>query len=336
MKYGSALAVAAVIGGWPGLVSASGPTLYGQVNLSLAKVDFQGASLANNGNKGGWQLNSNSSRIGIRGDHDLDVGGLKALYQAEFGIDVDEGDAGGETFNQRNIFAGIGGRYGSVIAGRFDTPLKTAEGGVDQFNNLYGDLDNIIGGQNRSSNIIQYQTPTLWQGLTVKAAFSPGEQNDTDADGQPDDSLADTVSISATWQRNGLYAALAYETDQNARRSVDGIQRADILRAVWTWRWRALELGALLQQAKDSAPGSDLEDDSYLLSAAWYVHRFKLKAQAGRTEGKETGDKATLWALGVDYRLASSATVFSYVSQASRDQTNVEDTAAGVGLILKF
>ncbi|MFP1682101.1 porin [Alloalcanivorax sp. C16-1] len=336
MKNGIVLVTTVLLGGLPIIAGAAQPSLYGKVNLSLENIDFEGASLAGPRVADEWELNSNNSRIGIKGDFDLDVGNLKAVYLAEFGIDVDEGDSGGQTFSQRNIYAGLQGAYGTVIAGKFDTPLKRIEGPVDQFNDLYGDLDTFIGGQNRSSNIIQYQTPLLWNGLTVKAAFSPAEQDDVDGDGVDEDGLADTVSASLEWQRERLYAALAYEKDQAARRSVDGIDRADLLRASLSYRLGALELGALVQQAEDAAPNSDLEDRSLLASSAWHFERLTLKAQGGRTKGEETGEKLTLWALGADYRLGSGTVAYVYLSQLERDDAGTEDRAAGTGLAFKF
>jgi predicted porin len=333
MRKSSALAVAFFWG--PSLALAAGPSLYGKINVSLEQVDFEGAGLAGPTTAEQWELNSNASRLGVKGDFDLQVGGLKALYLLEYGIDVD-GDED-ETFTKRNLYAGLEGGFGTLIAGNIDSPLKSAEGKVDQFNDLYADIDHFLGGQTRNSNSVQYISPKWFGGLTVHGAFSPGEQDDVDDDGEPDDGLADIVSAALIWERDGLYAALAYEKDQAARRSVDGIVRGDLLRAVTTYRWHALELGALYQQARDAAPGSDLEDRGYLLSAAWHLdERITVKAQAGENRGKESDEKLSLWAVGADYQLAKNATAFVYLSRLERDQAGSRDHAAGTGLIFKF
>tara|TARA_R110001606_G_scaffold1937_17_gene7987 strand:- start:53910 stop:54935 length:1026 start_codon:yes stop_codon:yes gene_type:complete len=324
----------ALIGAWP-LTAAAVPSVYGKINVSLENIDFEGASLAGPRTVDQWELNSNASRLGVKGDFDLEVGDLKAIYLLEYGIDVDGDDD--ETFTKRNLYAGLEGGFGTLIAGNIDSPLKSAEGKVDQFNDLYADIDNFLGGQTRNSNSVQYISPKWFGGLTVHGAFSPGEQDDVDDDGEPDDGLADTVSAALTWERDGLYAALAYEKDQAARRSVDGIVRADLLRAVTSYRWGALELGALYQQARDAASGSDLEDRGYLLSAAWHLdERITLKVQGGENRGEESDETLSLWALGADYRLARNATAFVYLSQLERDQAGSEDHAAGTGLIYKF
>ena len=109
----------------PGLALADGPTVYGKVNVSLENAEFDNGV---DSSEDAWELNSNASRLGVKGDFDLDVAGLKAIYQAEFEISVDDGDKGGETFSQRNIFGGLKGSFGTLKAGKFDTPTKKAQG----------------------------------------------------------------------------------------------------------------------------------------------------------------------------------------------------------------
>ena len=139
----------------PGAALADGPKVYGKVNVSLENMNYDPApGGANNDDK--WELQSNASRLGVKGDFDLDVAGLKAVYKAEFEISVDDGDKDGQTFSQRNIYGGFQGGFGTLIAGKFDTPTKKAQMDVDQFNDLDGDIKNIAAGENRVSNIIQY------------------------------------------------------------------------------------------------------------------------------------------------------------------------------------
>ena len=59
----------------PGAALADGPTVYGKVNLSLENVEDQ-IGAGNTQTDAQWQLDSNASRLGVKGDFDLDVGGL--------------------------------------------------------------------------------------------------------------------------------------------------------------------------------------------------------------------------------------------------------------------
>lgn len=315
-------------------VAVAAPTVYGRVHVSLESVDNEGATLFGPAVEELWELNSNASRLGVKGEFDLDVGGLKALYQAEYEIDVDDG--GGAPFSQRNIFAGLAGGFGELTAGKFDTPLKVAEGKVDQFNDLRADIDNLIGGQNRANNIIQYKSPAFAGGLAARVALIPAEGANVDGEAGPEEGLADTKSVSLTWEKDALYLAVAYETDQAARRSVDGIARGDLIRAVATFKPGPFELGALYQTVEDNVAGSNLKDDSVLLSGAWNIDRYKLKAQYGVSKGDVTDEEITLTALGLDYKLAKASRAYLYAANTERDQADIEDKRFGIGLEHRF
>src|SRR5690606_4849482 len=91
-----ALAIGSMVVAPSVALADKGRTVSGKVDVSYEKGDH--------GTGDQWELNSNSSRIGVKGELDLDVENVKAIYQAEFQIDVDEGDNKGQTFSQRNIF----------------------------------------------------------------------------------------------------------------------------------------------------------------------------------------------------------------------------------------
>lgn len=322
------------------LADVQGPTVYGKLNVSLEQSQFDGASNVIQGSAPSetdqWELNSNASRLGVKGSFDLDDTGLSAIYQAEYEINVDDGGSGNTALSQRNIFAGLRGGFGEVRYGKFDTPLKTAEGKVDQFNDLKGDLDNLIGGQNRVSNIVQYSSPLLAKAITINAAFIPAEGTDVDQDGEADDGVADSISLSLVYDNKTFYAALAYDQDQAARRSVDGINRGDVIRVVSGWKAGPVKLGILLQQATDSAEGSDKEDTSYLLSGAFTSGNFKYKAQYGLSEGNTTDEQGTLAVLGVDYALTSKANLYTYWSSLDLDNADLNDRTFGIGTSFTF
>lgn len=324
------------------LADSSGPTWYGKANISFDHFNTQGAGLIPQGKSKAtsnqFQLNSNASRLGIKGSLDLDQPSLpvdQVVYQAEYEINLDDGSTGDTSFNQRNIYVGLSGAFGLVTAGKFDTPLKTAEGKVDQFNDLAGDFDALIGGQNRVANIVQYSSPNV-ANFVFNAAIIPAEGTDVNKDGLNDGSAASTVSSSIVFDNQTFYAALAYDKDQAARRSLDSVTRADIIRAVATVKQGDLEAGVLLQNAQDSAPNSKKEDSSYLLSAAWNFDRTKIKAEYGSSKGKISDEKGTLLNLGVDYRLAKKTIAYAYWTSLDLNKANVTDKIAGVGVSHSF
>lgn len=94
-----ALAVGSMVAIPSVALADSGPTVYGKVNVSLENQD--------DGDNDTWKLQSNSSRLGVKGDLDLDFENVKAIYKAEFEMSVDDGDKDGQTFTQRNIYGGF-------------------------------------------------------------------------------------------------------------------------------------------------------------------------------------------------------------------------------------
>jgi len=328
-----ALALAATIGA-PLTVQAA-PEFYGRVNVSLDHLsDYPDGSLSGQLNdvdagqsplEQGWFLESNSSRLGVRGREPLDVGDLTVLYQLEVGYDVD-GD-GGDTFSTRNSFVGLGSVIGEVFAGRYDSPVKMAEGRVDQFNNTAADIGGYFFGQRRNSNTLNWKSPK-WGGLVMRAQLAPGE-GDQSGD-EEKDSLADTFGLSATWTGGNLYAALAYEhgyqeVDNPAPPPALVDADRDLLRGTLGLALGALDLGAMVEQLRidPDAAGADRADaTSYVVSAGWRLFpRLTLKAQAGRFDGDDLGYEDDILTAGADYKLGQQTKVYGLVSASDATVT---------------
>ena len=291
----------------PGAALADGPKVYGKVNVSLENMNYDPApGGANNDDE--WELQSNASRLGVKGDFDLDVAGLKAVYQAEFEISVDDGDKDGETFSQRNIFGGLKGGFGTLIAGKFDTP-----------------------------------TPKLADLVTLNVAFIPNEDNDDfDNDGENENGLADSTSISLTMEQDAFYAAVSRDTDIEDDLIVDGtglpVSVLDITRLAAGLNMDVFEVGALYQIAEESE--GDGEENSYVVSGAFKIDRVKLKAQYGMVDGDQTDNEGTQYAFGADYKLAKNSKVYAYFNELTYEDGTTgdeeEERTLGVGMEHKF
>lgn len=314
-------------------VADSGPTVYGKVNVAYVNAD--------DGTEDVFELQSNASRLGVKGDIDLDFDGVRAIYQAEFEIQVDDGDKGGQVFAQRNIFGGFThDRFGTLKAGRFDTPVKKAQGKLDQLNDLQGDIKNLMAGENRVDNIVQYSTPRLGGLAQVNVALIPGENEDGTGD---DTGPADAVSSSVVLSMNNVYAALAYDSEISDELVADdtGLNtagRLNIVRASLMAKVAGFEIGTILQQAEES--DGDGEDQTYFFSGAYSLDRWKFKGQYGRTDGDVSDNEVTLMGAGVDYKVASKSKLFAYYSDVESEDSAgavlAEDTTYGVGFEHKF
>jgi predicted porin len=280
--------------------AANGPIdgkLYGKVNVSVVNSD--------SGSEDTWKLNSNASRIGLKGSTQVSEG-LTVFYKTEFQVDVD-GD--GDVFKQRNIYAGVKGSFGSVLAGKNDTPTKLAQKKIDLFNDLEGDIKKTFAGENRMSNIVAYTTPK-YGNFSATYAVMPGEE-----DGG---SLSDATSYSVNYSKGDLYVAVAGDSN---------VKGADLVRVVSQYKVDAWQLGLMYQD-------NDTTDESgYFASAAYKIDNITYKAQYGSNENDTDGsDKKTL-SLGADFKLAKNTKSFVFF-------TDNEDSSStktfGLGLEHKF
>lgn len=323
-----------------------GPTWYGRFNVALAHTDWEGVR----GTADSWDLRSYNSRLGVKGSVALDGYTVKVVYGAEYLVDVT--DTNDKSFDQRNIFLGLEGDWGRVVAGRHDTPFKHSEGKVDQFNDLDVDIDRVFGAHNRDPNVIYYTTPKFANGvLTANIASVLANDADIDGDGEKNDGLFDSISASLVAQSGVWYGALAFHTNASYGNFADsfysipanqlegikaGGRRADVVRAVGQYTGSAFEFGLALQNSQDVADGYDGEDKAAFVSAAYKIDKVKLKAQYGQTKGEVSNEKRELYAVGADYNFNAKTRVYTYYSSLALDIADKQDNTFAVGLEHNF
>jgi predicted porin len=129
-----ALAVAAALTGF-GSAAYADTTLYGSARVSVDYNDVsapEGVREDEDFYQSNWDVFNNASRLGVRGEEDLG-GGLAAIYQYEFGVDVTEGTSG--LNSNRPKWVGLkGSSWGSVTLGTQWTPYYNVIGIGDVFN----------------------------------------------------------------------------------------------------------------------------------------------------------------------------------------------------------
>lgn len=152
------------------------PTVYGTLDVSTDYVDAKDKTA--NGKASETYVNSNSSFVGLKGDLEL-TENLSAIYQIDWTIYAD-GD--NTDFANRTRYAGLKHKqFGTIKVGQQDTALKSLSGMVDSFNARAAsrlDVDGIMGGDNRLSNAIVYETPNIKAGegnFKVTGVFTTGE-----------------------------------------------------------------------------------------------------------------------------------------------------------------
>jgi predicted porin len=193
------LVALAVMGAFAGTATAqSSVTIYGLVDMSLAKTNNTGAGYAVNpgapGNNAYTLQQSSTSRLGFRGTEDLG-GGLSAQFQIEHRFNPDTGAVNSATsfWNGRSFVQLTSAAMGSVYLGRDYNPAFWVQLKSDPFGNDgvgqagvtatyagYYPPDTLVSGpvftgvSARTSNTIGFKTANMG-GLTAQAAVSLSE-----------------------------------------------------------------------------------------------------------------------------------------------------------------
>ncbi len=293
-----------------GLPVAADPQFYGKANVTLEYADIGGES----GDSETIELVSNASRIGVKGSETIHDG-LEVIYQLEYETYFDDGVNGGQRFGQRNIFAGVQGGFGKLIGGHFDTPLKASQDKVDLFNDLRGDIKNLITpNELRTSNTVMYTTPSMG-GVTVNLAHIASEEENIDSG----------VSVSIGFQSGGFYISGAMEQD------VDG-EYTEAQRIVSLYSTPQFQVGALYEINEEALADSE---SGWILSGLYNIGKsWALKAQYGQSDMIVEGGETL--SLGLDHIYTKNFKTLAFVTRHQSDDDAIDNIYAGVGLDFKF
>lgn len=341
------LVLAVALGGGAAVQAAyaAGPTIYGQLNLSVDQLD--------NGTNSALNVSSNSSRFGVKGDIPI-RDGLVGIYQIESEVNADTGNTstGSTAFASRNTFAGLQGPYGTVRVGRFDTPVKLIGRQVDLFQDQVGDARNLTRGSNssarfdeRPNNSIAYTSPTLagFYGIVQYAS-------NTDNAATKDDSNK-LVSAAVNYAQGPAFVGVGYEKD--GLPSGTAGRDPSVVRLAGYYDLASWRVSALWQSISGTTSTND--EDVYGLGVRYVYSTWTFKAQGYHLSSSGTSKDGTLLAVGVEYALQKAVSL--YLDYASLDNdakqsltpykegrsdnlaiTTAGDTATGIslGTIIKF
>jgi len=257
-------------------------------------------------------VESNASRVGIKGSEEL--ASSKLIYQAEYQIDVD-GDAG-TAFSQRNTYIGLAYKnMGTVKMGIMDTPLKKSQGKYDLFNDIV-DIKKVLDGENRIANSVNYTTAMSGPFQASLSFLMAEEVAGKGSDG---------ISASVTYKEGDVYAAVALDD------SVPGKQTSN-LRATVIYSLGDMRIGGILNKVDTSDVGPNDDELAVGANVSFKMGMNTLKAQV--ESGDQVAVGATSLSLGVDRKLAKSTKAFAYLNQFDKDAEDV--LVLAVGLEHKF
>ncbi len=324
-------------------------TLYGRANVTVQQNS--------EGTKPSYQaLESNASRIGLKGSEKLINEGIEMIYQAEYEAAFDDGqnEDGNKssTLYQRNIFVGVKTDYGSLVGGNFDTPLRKVQNKVDLFNDLRGDIKGAISSnEKRMSNSIMY--------TSNKVGGFTGYLDVITSDAA---SLDNAASLAGSYELGNFYAAVAY--DHNVRSlsaKIPNDTGTSALRLVGQYTVAGFQFGLLIDRDtnEEIAANADTktlanaatETTGMMLSTQYTMGKVALKVQVGKSGNVSKRRDAMAFSVGADYNFSKNSKVFGFYSSESADalaattadglaefakQDELDNTYAGVGLEMNF
>lgn len=332
-----ALAVTAAVAA--PMVAQAAPKVYGKLNLSVEQYekDFQNPATLDDEYS---RLQSNASRFGVKGEDEL-TASLSAVYQIEWQVDGDmagtPGSNGYGDLKGRNRYVGIKSQdFGAVKLGAYDTYLKLAQDKADVFNDLFGDMEYVVAGENRVNNVVGYESPKFFDALQFNVMTQTQDGNTAHKNG---------VSSSITYSSEdlGLYAALAMDNNVDSKTALNGTRESDNLRLVLTYKIADLSLSAVYGTSEASASGASNEETGYNLGVAYKLGDETLKVAYGVAEADDNAaatQERTLLSVGVDHNFTSKTKAFAFYTVREEDKlaanADSEESSIAVGLEHSF
>jgi len=307
----------------------SNVTIYGRMDYGyMYRGDQDGASLDVD-NSGEFASGIGSgSRIGFKGAEDLG-NGLKAIFQAEFGLGMDESTGLNST---RNAYVGLTGNFGTVVGGRLDGVRYGIYNKYDAFaGGNIGNFTQMTAQVDRANNAIAYISPTFLGGLSATLAYSShiGNSNPLGLtaqeggatsliNGNNGDGVLYTGMLNYT--NGGLSLTADYElvnfmggkvTQSTTNYALDKVQ---VYTLGGSYDFGFVKVAALYDNLtsdlRTGREGSDI--DSWFISASAPFGKFLVKATYGETEDDNvSSSKSSKFGLGLDYNLSKRTKLYT-------------------------
>ena len=352
--------LAAAVASFSLSAAQAAPTLYGKLNVSLNQVankDYKGTDET--------QLNSNASRIGVKGEEKL-TDNVAAVYQAEWAISTDGSGSDGD-LSARNRFLGLKFKdIGTLKAGQYDSYFKNAAG---KYQDIFNDDTNLditktMYGEERLKNVIGFETDKklIIPGLQFNIMAQAGENNSSAYSTKKRDSL-NGISTSLSYENKdyGVATAIAGNFAIAGAYNALGLKdiESDAYRLTGSFDLskigiEGLVLGGLFQHAKPSnAPSAadltaakldarvaSLKEQAWIIQATYNMANtpWTVKGQYQSAKTKWTGDDRTLdqYGVGVDYNFNKQARFYGVLAQQKRDWQKDDDKKTVLGLGMEY
>jgi predicted porin len=356
-----ALAVAGVLAAPAAFAQSSNVQLYGRANLGFDWYQATGAVNSADNYEGRFRVFDNSSRVGLRGTEDLG-NGLKAIFQIETGVNIDNGSTTGQggqgnassgTWASRDSFVGLDSGWGRLTFGR--QSIYWANGELAQFAANYinteipwtngTSMGRVSSGPGtpaviaRTSNVVQYTTPTF-AGFNATLSYSPNFQeavqnnNSVDTDGQ-------IFGATLRGAFGAFYGQFDYASVKGNSVIATGAQADyNLYKAGIGWKYMPganLSFIWVMNENNNTlaAGTSDVDQNGYTINWEHTFGNIQVMAQYGWLDdisgcnGTQTvscgSTGATAWMLGARYLLSKRTWLYASYNQVRNDDNQYVD-----------
>ncbi|BAK76299.1 porin Gram-negative type [Pseudogulbenkiania sp. NH8B] len=310
-------------------------TLYGTISESIESVKATGAVDSTKDIKSTTRVSSNVSKLGFKGNEDLGDG-LKAIWQVEQEISVDDGGTRKGTFATRNSFVGLDGAFGKAFMGYNDSAYKALLKPIlvnpmaDTIAEICTDKSVFCHGDTRLANSVHYYTPNF---AGFQAAVSYGT-DETRAIVGTDRTNKDVWSLAAAYSIDGFNVGVGYDR-RNDKNAVAG--DANLNQSFWkvaaSYKFGDTKIGAGFEQERNDTTTGDTKQNAWTVGAEQKFGNFGVslayaKLQESKSDAK---DGANQWTLGATYDLSKRTQTYAYYTRIANDD-NASRTFGNAGL----
>ena len=262
-------------------------TIYGTFNAALESVSATGATAGSASDVRQTQrVTSNTSKIGFKGQEDLG-NGVKALWQVEQEVSIDDGGARKGAWAGRNSFVGLEGGFGKVLLGNHDSAYKMfgylvplEDGSAD-----FTGKDGLINRVSRLKNSVQYRSPEL-AGWLLGASYAADEARALTNTGQR--SNGQVWSLAARYRQDALQTGVAFQRngEQLSGNSLLA-NHQDFWKASLRYTLGSTELGVGVEHERmDMARGRDQRQTAWMAAATQRLGAWTGTAEVLMVDGK--------------------------------------------------
>lgn len=303
-KHLIAVAVAAAVAAPAAMADT---TLYGIAHVSVDYVNAGDYALDANDalvarEDGNINVQSASSRLGVKGVEKLSEG-LSAIYQMEFGVDMS--DSATNTISARNQFVGLTGGFGTLVAGRHDTPMKLAIAKYDLFGDQIGDNGNGTLYNFRAPNVVAYMLPSNLGGFNGSLAYVADHNGDFKNGDNDDNNENQAYNVQLGYAHKMFTIDGVYQGWDDA---VSGETYNDFMVGAGV-KLAGFTLNGLYQKP-DEDLGADA--DIYGVGAAYTFGKNTVKGQYYTASIDAAGvDDPSMFAIGYDYKMSKQTTLYA-------------------------